>query len=74
MKIENVEAFLMSFPIPEEVRLPFWGGLRTIVKRDAMLIRIVTDTELVGYAPGPWSFFHQESPMETISVTGDHSI
>jgi L-alanine-DL-glutamate epimerase-like enolase superfamily enzyme len=53
VKIENVEAFLMSFPMPEEVRLPFWGGLRTIVKRDAMLIRIATDTELVGYAPGP---------------------
>jgi len=53
MKIEKVEAFLMSFTMPEEVRLPFWGGLRTIVKRDAMLIRIATDTELVGYAPGP---------------------
>jgi L-alanine-DL-glutamate epimerase-like enolase superfamily enzyme len=53
MKIEKVEAFLMSFPMPKEVRLPFWGGLRTIVKRDAMLIRIETDTELVGYAPGP---------------------
>ncbi len=53
MKIEKVEAFLMSFPMPEDVKLPFWGGLRTIVKRDAMLIRIETDTELVGYAPGP---------------------
>jgi L-alanine-DL-glutamate epimerase-like enolase superfamily enzyme len=53
MKITKVDAFLMSFPMPEEVRLPFWGGLRTIVKRDAMLIRISTDTELVGYAPGP---------------------
>jgi L-alanine-DL-glutamate epimerase-like enolase superfamily enzyme len=53
MRIKNVEAFLMSFPMPEEVRLPFWGGLRTIVKRDAMLIRIKTDTELTGYAPGP---------------------
>ena len=53
MKIEKVEAFLMSFPMPEEIRLPFRGGLRTIVKRDAMLIRISTDTELVGYAPGP---------------------
>jgi L-alanine-DL-glutamate epimerase-like enolase superfamily enzyme len=53
MKIEKVEAYLMSFPMPEEVRLPFWGGLRTIVKRDAMLIRIESDTELVGYAPGP---------------------
>ncbi len=53
MKIDKAEAFLMSFPMPEPVRLPFWGGIRTIVKRDAMLIRISTDTELVGYAPGP---------------------
>jgi len=74
MKIENVEAFLMSFPIPEDVRLPFWGGLRTIVKRDAMLIRISTDTELVGYAPGSWSLFHQPYLKEKISMTDDHSI
>ena len=33
--------------------MPFWGGERTIVKRDAMLIRVKTDTGLVGYAPGP---------------------
>jgi len=26
------------------------------------------------FIPGPWSFFHQESPRETIAVTGDHSI
>ncbi len=26
------------------------------------------------YIPGPWSFFHQESPPETIAVTGDHSL
>ena len=48
-----MEAFLMSFPMPEEVRLPFWGGIRTIVKRDAMLIRISADNGLRGYAPGP---------------------
>jgi L-alanine-DL-glutamate epimerase-like enolase superfamily enzyme len=53
MRIKSVEAFLMSFPMPEEVRLPFWGGIRTIVKRDAMLIRISADNGLRGYAPGP---------------------
>ena len=53
MKITEVEAFLMSYPMPEEIRLPFWGGIRTIVKRDAMLIRISGDSGLVGYAPGP---------------------
>lgn len=53
MKITDVESFLMSFPMPEEISLPFWGGTRTIVKRDAMLIKVKTDTGLVGYAPGP---------------------
>jgi L-alanine-DL-glutamate epimerase-like enolase superfamily enzyme len=53
MKITNVEGFLMSSPMPHEIQLPFWGGVRTIIKRDAMLIKVRTDTGLVGYAPGP---------------------
>jgi L-alanine-DL-glutamate epimerase-like enolase superfamily enzyme len=53
VKITSVEAFLMSYPLPEAMRLPFWNGERTIVKRDAMLIRVKTDTGLTGYAPGP---------------------
>ena len=40
MKITRVEAFLMSYPMPEPIRLPNYGGVRTIVKRDAMLIRV----------------------------------
>ncbi len=43
----------MSSPLPEPVRLPFHGGERTILKRDAMLIRVTADNGLVGYAPGP---------------------
>lgn len=43
----------MSFKMPEPLRLPFWGGERTILKRDAMLIRLTTDTGLKGFAPGP---------------------
>src|SRR5690348_4603627 len=43
----------MSCPLPEPMRMPFWGGERTIIKRDAMLIRIKADNGLVGYAPGP---------------------
>lgn len=39
--------------MPEEIALPFWGGIRTIVKRDAMLIKITADNGLIGYAPGP---------------------
>jgi len=53
MIISNVEAFLMSYPMPEKVELPFWGGVRTILKRDAMLIKVTADNGLVGYAPGP---------------------
>src|ERR1051326_2577392 len=53
MKIIEVEAFLMSYPFPKPMVMPFWGGERTIVKRDAMLIRVKADNGLVGYAPGP---------------------
>ena len=53
MKIAQIEAFLLSYPMPQTIRLPFWGGERIILKRDAMLIRIATDTGLQGYAPGP---------------------
>jgi L-alanine-DL-glutamate epimerase-like enolase superfamily enzyme len=53
VKITEVKAFLMSCPLPEPLRLPFWGGERTIVKRDAMLIRVKADNGLTGFAPGP---------------------
>src|SRR5690349_23558336 len=53
MTITDVEAFLMSYKLPEPMVMPFWGGERTIIKRDAMLIRVKTDNGLVGYAPGP---------------------
>jgi len=53
MKITEVQAFLMSYALPEPMRLPFWNGERTIIKRDAMLIRVKTDTGLTGCAPGP---------------------
>jgi L-alanine-DL-glutamate epimerase-like enolase superfamily enzyme len=42
MKITSVEAYLLSCPLSE--RSP---------KRDAMLVRIATDSDLVGYAPAP---------------------
>ncbi len=43
----------MSYPMPQEIVLPFWGGIRTINKRDAMLIKVTADNGLSGYAPGP---------------------
>ena len=54
----------MSYPMPEPLRLPFWGGERTILKRDAMLLRITTDTGLRGYAPGP---AHERAALGDIS-------
>src|ERR1043166_7118990 len=53
MKITEVQSFLMSQPLPAPLRLPFHNGERTILKRDAMLIRIRTDNGLTRYAPGP---------------------
>jgi L-alanine-DL-glutamate epimerase-like enolase superfamily enzyme len=55
MRITSVRAFLLSYPFDKPIRLPFFGGERTIVKRDAMFIRVDTDTGLTGYAPGPGS-------------------
>src|SRR5436305_10775653 len=66
MKITSVRSFLLSFPLPEPVRLPFHGGERTILKRDAMLIRIETDNGLVGYAPGPGSEKAQRAIESTV--------
>ena len=53
MKIARVEAFLMSCPLPQPLQLTFWNGERTILKRDAMILRVTSDTGLRGYAPGP---------------------
>lgn len=55
MRIASVRAHLLSYPFPEPIRLPFFGGERTILKRDAMVIRVETDNGLAGYAPGPGS-------------------
>ena len=53
MKITQVEGLLMSCPFETPIQLPFYGGLRTILKRDAMLIRVSTDAGIKGFAPGP---------------------
>src|SRR5258707_404513 len=55
MKISSVRSFLLSYPFREPLKLAFYGGERTILKRDAMLIRIDADNGLTGYAPGPGS-------------------
>ena len=55
MKITRVQAFLLSYPLDKPLELPYYGGERTVFKRDAMLIRVETDKGIVGYAPGPGS-------------------
>ena len=53
MRIRSVQAHLLSFPLPDPLKVTYLGGERTIVKRDAMLIRAEADDGLVGYGPAP---------------------
>ena len=65
MKISSVRSFLLSYPLRQPRRLPFYGGERTILKRDAMLVKIEANNGLVGYAPGPGS----EAAQQLIGTT-----
>src|ERR1700722_5790293 len=53
MKITAVEAYLLSFPSAELVPHASFRDNLTVVKRDALLVRISTDAGLFGYAPAP---------------------
>src|SRR4051794_27350795 len=55
LKITGVQAFLLSYPFETAIKLNYHGGERTILKRDAMLIRVETDKGIIGYAPGQGS-------------------
>jgi len=55
MKIQRVQSFLLSYAFPKPVKLTYYGGERTIVKRDAMLVRLEGEGGLVGYGPGQGS-------------------
>ncbi|MCW5981280.1 MAG: mandelate racemase/muconate lactonizing enzyme family protein [Bryobacteraceae bacterium] len=55
MQIKSVRSFLLSYPFREPVKLSYYGGDRTILKRDAMLIRVEASNGLVGYGPGQGS-------------------
>ncbi|MFN0171221.1 MAG: mandelate racemase/muconate lactonizing enzyme family protein [Bryobacteraceae bacterium] len=55
MRIQRVQSYLMSYALPEPLTLKFFGGERTILKRDAMLIRVDLENGLTGWAPGPGS-------------------
>jgi len=66
MKIVGVQSYLLSYPFAEPIRLSFFGGERTVLKRDAMFIRVEADSGLVGYAPGPGSETAQKAIREII--------
>lgn len=55
MKISSVQSHLLSYPLAQPLKLLYHGGERTILKRDAMLIRVEADNGLTGYAPGEGS-------------------
>lgn len=67
MKIVSVRPHLISCPLAEPLVLPYHGGVRTIVKRDAMLIRVETGNGRVGYAPGEGSEKAERGIRETIA-------
>ena len=67
MKITSVQSYLLSYPFQEPIRLPFYGGERTILKRDAMFIRAEADNGLVGYAPGPGSEAAQRAIQDIVA-------
>src|SRR5258708_3959108 len=67
MKIARVQSYLMSYPFEEPIKLPFHGGERTLIKRDAMVVKGETDNGLVGYAPGEGSEKAHHAIQSTIA-------
>ena len=57
--------------MPQPIVLPFWGGVRTILKRDAMIIRVKADNGLEGYGPGP---AHEEGAKRIKEAISDYLI
>lgn len=65
-RIARVEPHLLTFPFAEPLKMSYYGGERIIYKRDVMLIRVVTDKGIVGYAPGQGSESAQQLIKEII--------
>ena len=47
MRITDIKAFPVSFPIPPANRVAL--GIGTAVKRDAVVVKVITDQGLVGW-------------------------
>lgn len=67
MKIARIDPILLSYPLPEPLTLRYFGGERTIFKRDAMVIRVETDRGRVGWAPGQGSESAAAAIRDTIA-------
>ncbi len=67
VKISSVRSFLLSSPLSEPVHLSYYGGDRTILKRDALLVRIQADNGLIGYGPGQASEKAHDAIRTTIA-------
>ena len=52
-RIADIAVRRFSCPLPEPLPLRFWGGVRTIVKRDGGIVKITTDEGVTGYGTGP---------------------
>lgn len=51
MVITSVEPHLLSCPLPHPVCYEFYGGRRTVFKRDAMVVVVREEGGMVGYGP-----------------------
>jgi L-alanine-DL-glutamate epimerase-like enolase superfamily enzyme len=67
MRIASVRSFLLSYPLREPLKLSYFGGERTVIKRDAMLIRVETESGVVGYGPGQASLRAHDAIAGTIA-------
>jgi L-alanine-DL-glutamate epimerase-like enolase superfamily enzyme len=67
MRIVSLQSFLLSYAFPKPIHLTYYGGERTIVKRDAMLVRAEADNGLVGYGPGQGSERAHAAIRDTIA-------
>jgi L-alanine-DL-glutamate epimerase-like enolase superfamily enzyme len=66
-RVARVEPHLLTSPLAEPLRLRYYGGERVIYKRDAMLIRVVSDKGRVGWAPGQGSESARDIILNTIA-------
>ncbi len=67
MRIASVRSFLLSYPFQDPLKLSYFGGERTVIKRDAMLIRVEIESGMVGHGPGPASPRAHQAVSDTIA-------